>query len=134
MGKHGSINVFSPGTRQGRTVSDRGKEGKERRQALLLQREKTQEVCAMQDEMNRAAWDAFRAHWTADPRVTWRSWWCGTTGHPSAWTVATLELQLLPRESATHASWPCLLSPMTGRWTVSGYLLEPDCPIRTLTS
>lgn len=48
---------------QGRAeLSDRGKEMEERRATLLLQREKTQEVHAMQDEINRAGWDVLRAH------------------------------------------------------------------------
>lgn len=103
-------NVLYAGTRQGRTVGDRGKEREERRPTSLLQREKTQEVHAVQDKMNRAAWVVLRVRWSAGPRVTWEKVVVWDTRHPSTWTVATLELQPLPRESATHVSWPRLMS------------------------
>lgn len=54
------VDVLSPGTGQGRTVCDRGKDREERRQ----------KVHAMQYRMNRVAWDVLRACWTAGSSIT----------------------------------------------------------------
>lgn len=87
-----------------------GKRGRKGDPLRFSRGEKTQEVHAVQDKMNRAAWVVLRVRWSAGPRVTWEKVVVWDTRHPSTWTVATLELQPLPRESATHVSWPRLMS------------------------